>query len=123
MGGDTLFSQEGTTQGDPLAMAMPSPHSLDALQMVKQSRSGLLMMPQQVVVSQASRDGGTLLPREDQPMAVTQTRSPNPTKTCLVVKEGNVETAKEVFQGTGISITGDGNRHLGLELSPLLKAL
>ena len=74
MGGDTLFSQEGTTQGDPLAMAMPSPHSLDALQMVKQSRSGLLMMPQQVVVSQASRDGGTVLPREDQPMAVTQTQ-------------------------------------------------
>ena len=38
---------------------------------------------------------------------------PNPTRTCLVVKEENLEITKEVFQGTGISITGEGKRHLG----------
>ena len=33
---------------------------------------------------------------------------PNPAKTCLVVKEECTEMAKEVFQGTGISITEEG---------------
>ena len=33
---------------------------------------------------------------------------PNPTKTCLLVGEEGVEMAKEVFQGTGISVTEDG---------------
>ena len=38
---------------------------------------------------------------------------PNPTKTCLVVKEESAAMAKEVFQGTGISVTEEGKRHLG----------
>ena len=33
---------------------------------------------------------------------------PNPTKTCLVVKEESAAMAKEVFQGTGISVTEEG---------------
>ena len=38
---------------------------------------------------------------------------PNLTKTCLVVREESAEMAKEVLQGTGISVTEDGKRHLG----------
>ena len=38
---------------------------------------------------------------------------PNPAKTCLVLNEKKMEMAKEVFEGTGISITEEGKRHLG----------
>ena len=33
---------------------------------------------------------------------------PNPTKTCLVVKEESTTIAKKVFQGTGISVIEEG---------------
>ena len=38
---------------------------------------------------------------------------PNPSKTCLVVKEVFYDAAVKMFQGSGISITVDGKRHLG----------
>ena len=38
---------------------------------------------------------------------------PNPSKTCSVVKESFYDAAVEMFQGSGISITVDGKRHLG----------
>lgn len=38
---------------------------------------------------------------------------PNPAKICLVLKEEKMEMAKEVFQGTEISITEEGKCHLG----------
>ena len=41
---------------------------------------------------------------------------PNPSKSCLVVKEKSAELAKEVFQETGISVTEEGKRHLGAAL-------
>ena len=37
---------------------------------------------------------------------------PNASKTWLVVKEANLEEATALFQGTGISITFEGKRHL-----------
>ena len=46
--GDTLFSQEGTIQGDPLAMAMYAVAItlfIKSLKMMKHSRFGFLMMP------------------------------------------------------------------------------
>ena len=44
----------------------------------------------------------------------------NPIKTCLVVKEGSLEMAKEVFQGTGVSITEEGKQHLGAAIGTQL---
>ena len=41
---------------------------------------------------------------------------PNPTKTCLLVGEKGAEMAKEVFQGTGISVTEDGKQHIGVAI-------
>ena len=38
---------------------------------------------------------------------------PNASKTWLIVSEGNLEAATELFQGTGVSITEEGRRHLG----------
>ena len=38
---------------------------------------------------------------------------PNPSKTCLVVKYSFYDAAVDLFQGSGISISADGKRHLG----------
>ena len=38
---------------------------------------------------------------------------PNPSKTCLVVKEVFYDAAVKMFRGSGISITVDGKWHLG----------
>ena len=41
---------------------------------------------------------------------------PNPSRTCIIVKEGMHDAAASAFEGTGISITSDGKRHLGAAL-------
>ncbi len=41
---------------------------------------------------------------------------PNPSKTWLIVKDSNLEEATTLFQGTGVSITAEGKRHLGAAL-------
>ena len=38
---------------------------------------------------------------------------PNATKTWLIVKEGHLEEARTIFEGTGVAITAEGKRHLG----------
>ena len=43
---------------------------------------------------------------------------PSLAKTCLVVKEESATIAKDIFQGTGISITEEGKRHIGAAIGP-----
>ena len=38
---------------------------------------------------------------------------PNASKTWLIVKEGHLEEARAIFEGTGVAITTEGKRHLG----------
>ena len=38
---------------------------------------------------------------------------PNPPKTWLIVKDESYSQAHLIFQGTGVSITKEGKRHLG----------
>ena len=38
---------------------------------------------------------------------------PNASKTWLIVKEESLSHAQDVFRGSGVQITNEGNRHLG----------
>ena len=50
---------------------------------------------------------------------------PNPSKTCLIVKDCFYDSAVSIFQDSGVCVTAEGKRHLGLlwTLPPLLLPL
>ena len=115
--GSTLLSEEGTTQGDPLAMPM---YALGVLPLIDCISSDLM----QVWYADYATACGSLSELRlwwDKLLQFGPDFGyfPNPSKTCLVVKESLYDAAVEMFQGLGISITVDGKRHLGVLLAHL----
>ena len=110
--GDTLLSQEGTTQGDHLVMAMYAVAITPFIRSLKDDE-----IKQVWFADDATVGGGLAGLRRWWDLIVEKGPAygynPNPTKTCLVAKEENIDMAKKVFQGTGISMTEEGKRHLG----------
>ena len=113
--GDTIFSQEGTTQGDPLAMAM---YAVAITPLIKSLENDEI---KQVWFADDATAGGSLTGlRKWWDILVERGPDygyhPNPLKTNVVVREESATNAKEVFKGTNISITEQGKRHLGAAL-------
>ena len=105
--GNTLLSQEGTTQGDPLAMAMYAVAITPLIRSLKDDET------KQVWFADDATAGGSLTGLRRWWDRIVERGPaygyhPNPTKTCLLVREESAEMAMEVFQGTGISVTEDG---------------
>ena len=114
IGGDHIRSQEGTTQGDPLAMAM---YAIGTLPLIQSLKEGVV---QSWYADDASA-GGTLAPLRrwwDRLQAEGPQFGyfPNAEKTWLIVKPEQAKSAEEQFQSTGIRITAHGERHLGAAL-------
>jgi len=111
VGGQCMLSKEGTTQGDPLAMAMyaigtqPLIHRLNGI-------------GKQVWYADDSAAGSSVdnlkiwwdLLEEIGPL---YGYFPNGSKTHLLVKPDAVERARLLFKGTGINISTEGKRYLG----------
>ena len=109
--GQCLLSEEGTTQGDPLAMAMyaigtlPLIHRLDGI-------------AKQVWYADDSAAASKLdqlkrwwnMLNEIGPL---YGYFPNGAKTHILVKSQHIEKAKEIFKGTSITISDGGERYLG----------
>ena len=109
--GQCIHSKEGTTQGDPLAMAMyaigtqPLIHRLNGI-------------AKQVWYADDSAAGSSLerlrrwwdLLVEIGPL---YGYFPNGSKTHILAKSHHAEAAKEIFKGTGIVISTEGERYLG----------
>ena len=111
LGGMEMLSQEGTTQGCPLAMAM---YALALVPLVDQLQG----ICKQVWFA----DDGTGADKLDAlrkwwDMLLEKGPAygyfPKPSKTWLIVKEEKLEEAKRIFKDTGVKITSDGMRHLG----------
>ena len=109
-----IWSQEGTTQGDPLAMVM---YAIGTLPLIHRLQGPVA----QVWYADDASAGGcaTGLRRW---WDVLQSSGPlfgyypNPRKTCLIVKSEHLRNAEAQFQGTGMQITTQGQRHLGAPL-------
>ena len=111
VGGDVLLSLEGTTQGDPLAMAI---YGLAVLPLIRKIAKEI----KQVWFADDATGGGKL----------TQVKGwwdrlnkhgpaygyfPNASKTWLLVKEESLQPARKMFEASGVQITSDGRRLLG----------
>ena len=116
MNGQTVFSREGTTQGDPLSLVF---YALATIPLIKACR--VQGLSREVwYAADATRGGRLLLLRTWWDNLVAKGPRygyfPNGMKTWLVVKSDLYETAADIFAGTGVQITTQGRRHLGAAL-------
>ena len=118
VGGETVLSLEGTTQGDPLSMAI---YALGTLPLIR--RADTAKCTQSWFADDAGA-GGRLCDlftwwktlEEKGPMYGYHV---NPPKTWLLVKDQqHYSTATDMFAGTNISITMEGRPLLGAPIGP-----
>ena len=111
IGGEHILSQEGTTQGDPLAMAM---YAIGTLPLIQELQG---VAPQSWYADNATAGGKLRSFRmwwDRLKMAGPHYGyHPNPAKTWHVVKFEHHEAAADVFRNIGINITEGGMRYLG----------
>ena len=110
--GDRMLSQEGTTQGDPLAMPM---YALATVPLINRLSKGSIK--QIWYADDAAAVGKVSQLREWWEMLTKEGPSfgyfPNPNKTWLVTKEGFHTLGSSTFDQTGVNITPDGRPYLG----------
>lgn len=114
--GTTLYSQEGTTQGDPLAMAFYALATVPLSKACKVER-----LSGEVWFADDAAGGGRIehlrqwwdLLEHKGPM---YGYFPNGTKTWLIVKNKHFEAAELAFRDTSVQVTTEGRRHLGSAL-------
>ena len=112
VGGETLLCQEGTTQGDPLAMAM---FALASVPLIK--KVATIGATQAWFADDAASGGKMISIRRWWDRLVLHGPQygyfPNALKTTVITKEDRHCEVVKVFEGTGISITDVGKRYLG----------
>ena len=117
MDGNTIYSQEGTTQGDPLAMPM---YALATLPLVHRLNDFDNSIGQLWYADDASATG-----RLDQlrtwwdrltTIGPAYGYHPNASKTWLVTKEAHLQDASTIFHGSNVNITAEGRPYLGAAL-------
>ena len=113
-GSGEIFSMEGTTQGDPLAMAM---YTLAVTPLIDQLKASCPEVRQVWYADDATGAstvrGHRLWWKE---LADCGPYNPNASKTYLIVKQEHVELAKTQFVDTDVAITTYGKCHLGAAL-------
>ena len=113
-GSGGLMSTEGTTQGDPLAMAM---YALAVTPLIHHLHSSDPAVSQVWYADDATGVGKCAALRKWwdtlSQLGPLFGYIPNASKTYLVVKDKYVAAARLAFSGTGIVISADGQRHLG----------
>ena len=114
---DVILSREGTTQGDPLAMAMYGLATIPLIQKVND-------LCKQVWYADDSAVFGSLEHLRSWWDRLT-TEAPrfgyfaNPSKTWLVTKDRHIHNAAKIFAGCVVNITSHGRPYLGAPLGSL----
>lgn len=114
VGQGEISSSEGTTQGDPLAMAM---YALAVAPLIRQLRRSMPDIKQAWYADDATAAGKLqslhLWWQKLQSVGPAFGYFPNATKTHLVVKPTRMAEAQAIFADTQMQITSEGQRHLG----------
>ena len=102
--GNIIWSQEGTTQGDPLAMAM---YALATIPLIHSLKSEIL----QVWYADDASAVGKISSLRDwwnrlSSLGPSYGYFANASKTWLITKQQHLEAAQSCFLGTGVNITG-----------------
>ena len=113
--GHHLLSSEGTTQGDPLAMAM---YSINVTPLIASLQDPSVA---QVWFADDVTAGGTLQGlytwwTKLQDLGSMYGYYPNAAKTWLIVKQAYLSSARQQIADTGVNITVKGKHHLGTVL-------
>ena len=114
MDGDVLFSEEGTTQGDPLAMPM---YAVATVPLIKRLNSQVC----QVWYADDATASGTIEDLRDWWDQISKDGPAfgyhaNASKTWLVIKPSFLTKATAVFSNTDVKVTSEGRPHLGAAL-------
>ena len=113
-GSGEISSSEGTTQGDPLAMAM---YALAVTPLLGKLRVKLPTIKQVWYADDSAAAGSIEHLREwwneIQAIGPGYGYFPNSCKTHLIVKPEHASHATAVFEGTDIKVTTSGHKHLG----------
>ena len=115
--GDVILSQEGTTQGDPLAMIM---YALATIPLIRRLKDSVNDVSQVWYADDASGSGRVLSLRKwwDK----ISTLGPhygyytNAVKTWLITKKDHYQAAREAFADTKVQVTYEGRPYLGVPL-------
>ena len=115
-GGIEISSSEGTTQGDPPAMPSYGIGILPFLALIKPSLQPELM--KQIAYADDLGGGSKLETLREWWHRTNQFGPafgyyPKPSKSWLIVKAEHLDKAVELFEGTGINITTEGQKYLG----------
>ena len=113
---EMILSQEGTTQGDPDAMPM---YAIATRPLIDELNNIIdISITKQCWYADDSAAASTLIELKKWwshlcKIGPSYGYYPKPSKSILIVKEGNLESAKELFKDTDLIITAEGQRHLG----------
>ena len=109
--GDVLYSSEGTTQGDPLAIPM---YALATIPLIKKLHFTIDDV-RQVWYADDTTAAGTVnsLYQWWTQLALL---GPNAVKTWLVTQKAHFSNASALFANTGVQVTTEGRPYLGLAI-------
>ena len=112
--GEVIYSQEGTTQGDPLAMPM---YAMATIPLIKR----LPKPATQICYADDGSAFGNIMDLREwwdelARLGPDYGYFPNPSKTWLVTKEAFHANAAAACEGTNINVTSSGRPYLGAAL-------
>ena len=115
MGGKELKSNEGTTQGDPIAMAI---YGINLTPLMSSLRAKDASKVKHLAFADDLSGGGKLSEIRSwwdhlKALGPKIGYFPNEGKSWLIVKEANLEVANEIFKGSSLNITIEGRKHMG----------
>ena len=110
-----MLSEEGTTQGDPLAMPMYALGTIPLINALSDDHIKQVWYADDATACDRLMDVRRWW---DRLVSIGPDFGyfPNPSKTCLIVKDCFYDSAVSIFQDSGVCITAEGKRHLGAAL-------